>query len=1120
MPQASPDGDQTEEFARRLAQWEDARVVLFPDTWPGDLDGFFRLRLLQVLNRRPPVPALSVVVLSVDMAGQPLAGGFADRFRFGWPFARCVFLTERDDHAALSALLGVPVKPLERARAAPEPIACGVEASQKIAVQVQRTLGRCGSTILFENQLESLVRSGFLTIRVFTDPRWRRGATMRSRLDALVQENSVYAGAHINVVAVPDGPPCRLEVEDADATWRILLAATALCRIADGAVVQAAGRAECVVANHLECFGPAITLSPQARLLLALHEDRAIALHHWATLSGRGEAAAMKSAAAAARVQTQILGMADLCTFVSVTEMTRLAPQCKRAVTILPLVYGAATLPQISNGVAPRFDLLLVGSEHGLNIVSLRWFLDRVWRPYLEARSVSVAIAGRAGDHACKAAYDSPFLHFLGFVEDLETIRSWCRMTVVPDTGGAGISRKMLTTLAAGHPIATTRVGLRGLDRSIAQALPAHNAAEALATDILALIDDPARLRERQNLVRQAGAKIRGYTDHADLVMTITQQTQEGMQTRLEQWSALLGASPGPDVVPYAFTFDAAFAMSGGPWDQQVLVEGWHEPEPWGRWTDGADAALRITLGAPASGPLTLELDIVPSAVAANLRVGVDGTLFPLLDPVPGPNGWDIPPELSAGKSSFLVTLHVGETVCPAHASDSPDHRILGIGVSAVRLLSCQPTLCVLNRVMPIRADAMPGRVLMTGWHGPEPWGCWTSKTSASLRLTAGEPMESTIRLELDIAVPPVAPALTLSVNGVTLPAITPADGLNSWDLPPKATNGLTELLVTLTVPDTFCATRAGQSTDDRELGIGLRGIRLVPVISAFCEPGIPLALGSATVPDEVLLSGWHLPEDWGCRTSERHAVLRLALRQPLLGPFGLEMDLMASPAATGLTLSVNGQALPMIVPVSGTNRWRLPESLTDEQQTLLIGLEVSDTHCPAEIADSPDKRIMGVGVRRVVLRREAAALCPIGTLVQISSDVPDRGMLLAGWYKPEPWGCWSAGPAASMLLRFGAPLAGTYALEFDMAPPLIDPSVALSIDDTVLDSISAVDGPNEWTLPRSCTDGKTELMVRLLVSRPARPMDVMDSKDDRILGVAVRSMRFRSARCDEADLV
>src|SRR6202034_507909 len=113
------EGNQTDGLERLLGRWQHAPVVLFPDVGPGDLDSFFRLRLLQVLDRQPPLPALSVVVLSSGMLGRPLAGGFADRFRFGWPFGRCVFLTGDDDHAALSAQLGIPVSPLDESDAAP-----------------------------------------------------------------------------------------------------------------------------------------------------------------------------------------------------------------------------------------------------------------------------------------------------------------------------------------------------------------------------------------------------------------------------------------------------------------------------------------------------------------------------------------------------------------------------------------------------------------------------------------------------------------------------------------------------------------------------------------------------------------------------------------------------------------------------------------------------------------------------------------------------------------------------------------------------------------------------------------------------------------------------------------
>jgi hypothetical protein len=101
------------------------------------------------------------------------------------------------------------------------------------------------------------------------------------------------------------------------------------------------------------------------------------------------------------------------------------------------------------------------------------------------------------------------------------------------------------------------------------------------------------------------------------------------------------------------------------------------------------------------------------------------------------------------------------------------------------------------------------------------------------------------------------------------------------------------------------------------------------------------------------------------------------------------------------------------------------------------------------------------------------------------------------------------------MLLRFDAALDGAYALEFEMMPPLLDLSVTLSVNDTVLETIFAMDGPNEWALPRSCTDGQTQLIIHLLVARPARPIDVMDSTDERMLGVGISSFRLRRERAE-----
>ena len=95
---------------------------------------------------------------------------------------------------------------------------------------------------------------------------------------------------------------------------------------------------------------------------------------------------------------------------------------------------------------------------------------------------------------------------------------------------------------------------------------------------------------------------------------------------------------------------------------------------------------MRIALAAPTSALLTIELDLEPSPVGATLTVSAGGATLGSARPVPGLNAWDIPPEVTRGKSHFLVTLHVSETVNPAMSLSSSDNRILGIGVRSLRL--------------------------------------------------------------------------------------------------------------------------------------------------------------------------------------------------------------------------------------------------------------------------------------------------------------------------------------------------------------------------------------------------------------------------------------------------
>jgi hypothetical protein len=680
LPETGLDRDHTASFDALRRHVEGAGVVLFPSIAPGNLDGFFHLRLAQVLSWQPPLPAVSIVVLSPDPGGPRLASGFTARFRSGWPFAQSVFVTSADP-APHAAQLGLPVLRIEDIPPTPNPLRSEATASQKIALQFQPILGRSGSTTGFENQIESLVGAGFLTIRLFTDLVQRHGATLNARMEQIIAENSDNAGAHINALALPSGPYVSIRTKDPDVYWATRLAETALCRPRDSSVTEAANRADSVIANYLENVGPAIALAPRARLLLEIRDDRARGTRELMLRDGRSEADILIAEAAAARAQAGVLAIPDICGHVSIAEFERLAPHSRRGAVLLPRPYVTAPDRQ-----PQRFDVLVFGDAHVLNVTSVRWFLDEVWRPHLAAHGVSVAIAGRVGQQVQDSCRDAPLLSVLGFVDDLDAVRSASRLTVVPDRQGTGTAVKTLATLAAGHPLVSTSTGMRGLDPSVSGMFPVHDDPAALAADILALLRDPDCLRARRHLVEQVQKAIHRGPDHAALLRSVPRPAQSVRAERLAQWARVTAAAIQQEPNSYYFVPGTSFAMSGGAWDRTVLLDGWHGPEPWGRWTDGAQASLRVTLAAPVTEPLTLELDIAPSPVGAALSLTIDETSLPERQPIRGTNAWHIPSGATLGKTSFVVTLSVSRTICPAHSGASSDNRILGIGVSAVRL--------------------------------------------------------------------------------------------------------------------------------------------------------------------------------------------------------------------------------------------------------------------------------------------------------------------------------------------------------------------------------------------------------------------------------------------------
>ena len=825
LPVKTSNDEQTEAFASLREQCQGADVVFFPSIDPGDLDRFFYLRLMQVLQREAPLPAVSVVALSPAPNGTRLAGGFGNRFRSGWPFARCVFITD-GDCSTLSAQLELPVGPLDTTLA---PLQTKARANQKIALQFLRIWPRCHQTPVLENEIDCLVNAGFLSIRVFNAPLERNGPTLQSRLAATLPDNCLHAGAHINVIATPRGPPTWFQRgQSPDQAWATLMAASAECWIRDPAVSDAANRADVAIASNIECVGPAIMLAPRARLLLELCDDRATLAAEAVRQRGGSEAEIGSQASVVARVQARVLAIPDICSHVSSSQFARLGSESRRAAHTIPRVYARpAAVPAAA---APKFDVLLFGDDDLFDPLSAGWFLNEVWLRYLANEFVSVAIVGPIGKRFQEAASHFPLLHFLDFADDLTAIRSMCRLTAIPDHHDNGISMQLLETLAVGHPLVTTTSGASGLGPAFPGLLPTHDDPSAFAADILRLMRSPELLADRRRLVEHARTAIPVGPDQAKLLRSVERPTAKIRSERLAGWGRVVAAAIPRDLNRRHFDSGTQFLMSGCAEDHKVLIAGWHAAEDWGRWTDGPTASALITLAVPAIEPLTLEIDLMESADRGTLSVAIDDTVLLANPPGNKPTLWHIPPDITSGKSSFRVSLHVSKAFIPAEIGNSPDKRVLGVGVRKICLTPRSRPHCVLGRHLALGAGAAGLDVLLAGWHAPEDWGCWSSGEVATLEIRLPGRAGAKMLLALDLVPSRVDATVNASIGGRLLDEMMPIGRRRRWIIPAELADGKTWLVIALIASRTFCPAEINGSADGRIIGIGLRGLAISEV--------------------------------------------------------------------------------------------------------------------------------------------------------------------------------------------------------------------------------------------------------------------------------------------------
>jgi Uncharacterised nucleotidyltransferase len=291
-----------------------------------------------------------------------------------------------------------------------------------------------------------------------------------------------------------------------------------------------------------------------------------------------------------------------------------------------------------------------------------------------------------------------------------------------------------------------------------------------------------------------------------------------------------------------------------------------------------------------------------------------------------------------------------------------------------------------------------------------------------------------------------------------------------------------------------------------------------------------PLALGDPELMHRHVRYGTWLPEADACWTAGSQARISLRLDARAAGPLllGLWLDAyLPAPRGSGRQRRHHRQRLRVAINGSAVGAVRLDRArpgldgeafviarsdLTDGRDVELV-LATPDAASPAELGIAPDDRLLGVSIRRLVLRR-ALEYSP-GQRLRFGERSGDERVLAGGWCNPQQDGRWTYGARSSVLLTIAdarAPLD----VELEAEPFLGRAGRPLKV--TVLANGRRIGAlryrrPVESAtvrrvaLPLDALGPDGELLLTFAIQRPSSPAARGLSQDARPLGLFVRAL-------------
>lgn len=128
------------------------------------------------------------------------------------------------------------------------------------------------------------------------------------------------------------------------------------------------------------------------------------------------------------------------------------------------------------------------------NVHAITWFAAKVW-PLIKARSpqATLMIVGRDPRPEVQALADQPGIIVTGEVKEPADYIARAAICIDPVQAGAGMQNKLIEFMAMAKPIVATTVANEGIGATPGDHLILADEPQAMADEILALFDDPAR---------------------------------------------------------------------------------------------------------------------------------------------------------------------------------------------------------------------------------------------------------------------------------------------------------------------------------------------------------------------------------------------------------------------------------------------------------------------------------------------------------------------------------------------------------------------------------------------------------------------------------------------------